>query len=340
MTNSIKLAAPLPLLKDKTVVITGASSGAGRAAAIEFAKHGCKVVLASRNIEALEDVENACREMGALALAVRADVTDPVQTKQLAAIATEFGDGIDIWVNNAGLLAMGKFDTTPIEISDRVIQTNLLGYMHCAHAVLPYFKDQQRGILINNISLSGWFPLPYGAAYSASKFGLRGFSAALRGELVDYPAIYICDLFPAFLDTPGMQHAANLTGRYIQPIPPLIDPQKIAREMTSLALHPRNSVYIGLAASILKFTYLLFPTLSMALTGKIIKSYLKKAPPSKITEGNIFEPASFGTSIHGGWNSDADIEIRKKKIVKSAVLAGFAFGLFLTAKYKMRKAAN
>src|SRR4051794_23007079 len=122
-------------LQEKTIVITGASSGVGRATAIEFARHGAKIVLAARNREALEEVEALCRDIGALALAVQTDVTDADAMKNLAATAAEFGGAIDVWVNNAGVLAAGEFCQTPIEIHDQVINVNLLGYIHGAHAV-------------------------------------------------------------------------------------------------------------------------------------------------------------------------------------------------------------
>src|SRR5690349_20546919 len=85
-------------LQEKTIVITGASSGAGRATAIEFARNGAKIVLAARNLEALDEVEASCRELGALALAVKTDVTDAGAVKELAETAVEFGGSIDVWV--------------------------------------------------------------------------------------------------------------------------------------------------------------------------------------------------------------------------------------------------
>lgn len=110
MTTPAKTYIRLPDLSDKTVVITGASSGAGRATAIEFARHGAKIVLAARNKHALEQVSAECKEFDALALPVQTDVTNADEVKRLATIAHEFGGAIDVWVNNAGVLSAGEFD--------------------------------------------------------------------------------------------------------------------------------------------------------------------------------------------------------------------------------------
>ncbi len=207
-------------VKEKLVVITGASSGAGRAIAIEFAKQGAKLVLAARRQQALEEVAAECHELGATTHVVQTDTGDALSIQDLAKAAIEFGGRIDIWINNAGVLAAGALEDIPAEVNEAVIRTNLLGYIHGAHSVLPYFKQQGYGILVNNISVGGWFVTPYMAAYSASKFGLRGFFESLKGELIQYPDIHICDLYPGFLDTPGMQHAANYTGKSLKPAPP------------------------------------------------------------------------------------------------------------------------
>src|SRR5687767_4216780 len=129
-------------LREKTVVITGASSGVGRAAAIEFARHGAKLVLAARSQEALDDVCTECNHLGAIAVGVPTDVTDAEAMQRLAEAANQYGGSIDVWINNAGVLAAGEFEKTPIEVHQQVIQTNLVGYLNGAHAVLPYFKKQ------------------------------------------------------------------------------------------------------------------------------------------------------------------------------------------------------
>ena len=318
-------------LPKKTVVITGASSGVGRAAALAFARSGANVVLAARRLDALNEVVNECTQMGAAAIAVQTDTTDAKAVQHLAKTAIDFKGRIDVWVNNAGVLAAGPFDETPVEIHDQVIRTNLMGYIHGAYAAVPYFKRQQSGILINNISVGGWFPTPYAVGYAASKFGLRGFSEALRGELSKWPDIHVCNLFPAFLDTPGIQHAGNHTGRVIKPAPPVYDPQRVAQAMVSLAHSPKNSVTVGSVATLLRVMHFFMPALSTSVTARIIEAYLKIADPTPATSGNLFEVVGYGTSIHGGWSKPA---VKSKKITAALLLGGLAAGLILLSRRK------
>src|SRR3954468_21794072 len=108
-------------LHGKVIVITGASSGAGRATALEFAKHKTHLVLAARNIEALEQLATECRELGSTAVVIATDVGDIQAVKRLAISTYDNYGKIDIWINNAGVLAAGEFTTTPIEIHHKVI---------------------------------------------------------------------------------------------------------------------------------------------------------------------------------------------------------------------------
>ncbi len=320
-------------LKAKTIVITGASSGVGRAAAVAFARNQPKLILAARRLEALEEVAAECRELGASVLVVETDVTDADEVQQLARAAKDFGGRIDVWINNAGVLAAGAFDQTPIDIHDQVIRTNLMGYVHGAYAAIPYFKQQKAGILINNISVGGWMPVPYGAAYSASKFGLRGFSEALNGELIRWPNIHVCELYPAFLDTPGIQHAANYTGRNIKPAPPVYDPVKVANAMVQLAIYPKRKKIVGAAATALRIGHLLFPGWMVSMTAKVMEAYFKKAEPITVTSGNVLVPVDYGTSIHGGWGL-ATASPAKKTALTGLLVAGVAAGLFALARRK------
>lgn len=317
-------------MQTQTIVITGASSGVGKAMALELAQHGVKLVLAARREKALDELAAECTELGAVAIAVPTDMRSVESIQQLAVKANEFGGAIDVWINNAGVLAAGPLEQVPAEVNEDVIKTNLLGYMHSAHTVLPYFKNQKQGILINNISVGGWFPTPYGSAYTASKFGIRGFSEALKGELKEFPAIHICDLYPGFLDTPGMQHAANYTGKYLKPAPPIYDPKKVAQAVVSVINDPKSTTIIGAAPVFLKLAYLLFPALTRSITASVIRTYLKRAEVIQPTSGNILQTVPYGTSVEGGWRKP--VSRRTKAGLLAAGVAGLVIGVLLFNK--------
>jgi short-subunit dehydrogenase len=320
-------------LSRKTVVITGASSGVGKAAALEFASLGATLVLAARRGEALQEVADECESFGAAAIAVETDVTKAEEVKHLALRANEVGGKIDVWINNAGVLAAGGFAETPVEVHEQVIQTNLIGYINGAHAVLPYFKKQGYGVLINNISIGGLVPTPYAAGYTASKFGLRGFSESLKGELTALRDIHVCDLYPAFLDTPGMQHAGNYTGKVLKPAPPIFNPQRVVRAMVSLAQNPKSRTTTDLAAPFLKMAYAFFPGLTRRISASIIRGYLKSADAILSTDGNLFKPVQYGTSVYGGWNNRSGQKINVA--AASVFLTGLAAGLLIFGAKKV-----
>lgn len=318
-------------LKDKVIVITGASSGVGKAIAVELAKHNTKLVLAARRNDALQEAVEECNALGSSALAVEADTRLPQDVQMLAKAAYEFGGAIDVWINNAGVLAAGAIDEIPATINENVIRTNLLGYMNGAQEALPYFKIKNRGILINNISVGGWLPVPYATAYSASKFGLRGFSEALKGEVSDYPDIHIVDMFPGFLDTPGMQHSANYTGKVLKPAPPISDPRRVARAVVELIKNPRSRKTIGFAAGFLRMSYALFPKITRNITGLVIRKYLNNAADIDHTSGNVLRPVDYGTGIDGGWRNKG---ISREATVSMMIFAGLAAGLYYAGSRK------
>src|SRR6185312_14695569 len=133
---------------NRVVVITGASSGFGRGAALRFAKAGDNVVIAARRESLLEDVAEQCRKAGVEALAVEADVSSAADVERLAEKAlNEFGR-IDVWVNNAGVGTVARFDEAPLEEHEQVIRTNLLGTIYGSYAALNQFRKQRQGVLI------------------------------------------------------------------------------------------------------------------------------------------------------------------------------------------------
>ena len=291
------------------VVITGASSGIGRATALAFAAQGAQLVLAARNKTALDAVAQDCAHEGARSFVLPTDVTDADAVQALADAALRHFGRIDVWINNVGVGAVGRFEDTPMASHRRVVEANLLGHMNGAHAVLPHFRAQERGVLINMVSAGGWVATPYAGAYAASKFGLRGWSESLRAELADLPGVHVCEVYPTFVDTPGVSHGANYTGKRLRPPPPLSDPRRVAAVLVRLARHPRPVVTIGAPALPGRLAHAIAPNLLARLLKWFFDAGLARAEPAVATDGNLFTP-SRGAAIDGGF--------RKRRTVKPA----------------------
>ncbi len=227
----------MPKLHGVSVVITGASSGIGKATALAFAREGANVTLASRDGKKLAAVAALCERQGGQAHYSESDVADARAMRAVAQAAVKRFGRVDVWVNNAGIGAVGRFTDVPVEAHDQVISTNLMGYLHGSHAVLPYFMARHAGVLINVISFAAIVGPPFGASYTATKFGLRGLSESLRAELQDEPGIHICDVFPGFVDTPGVGHAGNYTGHRLNAKAP-DRPEQVADAIVRLSCTP------------------------------------------------------------------------------------------------------
>jgi short-subunit dehydrogenase len=317
----------------RVVVITGASSGIGEATAYAFARKGAKLVLAARNAAALHQVARRCRELGAEALVVPTDIGDAEAVRDLAKSARSFGS-IDIWVSNAGVGAVGAFHETPIALHERVIRTNLLGHMNDAHAALPVFLEQGRGTFINIISAGGFAAIPYAAAYSASKFGLRGFSEALRGELAGHRDIHVCDIYPDFIDTPGIRHGANYIGRRLTAPPPLTDPRYVADVIVRTARRPRPTTTIGPTAMPLRLFHALAPNLTARVAASILKTYFRRAEPVAQSSGNLFRPPARPGGVDGGMRKHPELTLRSLAL---PMLGGVVLASVLAAEIARRQ---
>lgn len=283
----------------RVAVITGASSGIGHATALEFARNGWALVLAARDQATLDPVAIACGCAGAhSAIGVPTDVTDAAQVERLAEAAFSKHGHIDVWVNGVGVGAVGQFEETPLDAHRRVIETNLIGHINGAYAALRHFRKQGRGTLINMISIGGWIAAPYAAAYSASKFGLRGLSESLRAEVSDLRDVHVCDVAPTFVNSPGLSHAANYTGHNIQARIPLVDPQRVARAIAALTRHPRDVTWVGSAAAPGRLVHALAPRALGAAMQRLIGWALGNADPAEPTDGNLYLPSK-GTGVYG-----------------------------------------
>ncbi|WP_460146942.1 SDR family oxidoreductase [Pseudomonas sp. H2_H03] len=335
--------APAPVMQKhhgrlhgKTVVITGASSGIGRAAAHAFAEQNTRLVLAARDQAALDEVVEECAVRGAEAIAVKTDVTRNDQMLALAEQAAAFGNGrIDIWINNAGVGAVGNFENTPLEAHEQVLQTDLLGYLRGAYAAWPYFKAQNSGILINTLSLGSWVAQPYAAAYSASKYGLRGLTQALRGELVGFPDIHVCDIYPAVMDTPGFRDGGNFTGHALKPPPPVYDPHRVAQAMVAVRCNRAKAPPWALPPPLLESpTWCSRPSRNCPVG--LPASASIAAPAARRPSGNLFAPATGERRVEGGWRQAGHPPYWLVAAGAALLVGGFAVARNYQANHKRR----
>lgn len=316
----------------KTVVITGASSGVGRAAAEAFALEGCRLVLAARGEEPLKETVDLCHDLGAIAVAVPTDVSKEEDVKNLVQQALQFNGRIDYWINNAGVMASGKFEEIPMETQEQVIKTNLFGYMYSAYNVLPIFKKQNEGVMINNVSIGAFMPAPYSAAYSASKKGIAGLMETLQGEISDFPDIHISNIYPGIQRSTGNSHSAKYSGLDFKIPPMAADPRDTAQKMVELAKSPRKGMFPDAVSYILKTAHSIMPSalINTASAGMRLMMNVKNAPSE---EGNIMQPSDGPHRIYG----ETALPVPSRN-VKNALLTGVGLGLgYMILKSKLSK---
>jgi NAD(P)-dependent dehydrogenase (short-subunit alcohol dehydrogenase family) len=276
--------------RGRVVVITGASSGLGRAIAVEFARRHSSLVLGARRTEALEDTARSCRIAGGEAIAVATDVTREQDVIELAAAAIERWDRIDVWINNAGVTLFALLEQAPFEQHQRVIETNLMGAMLGARAVMPVFRRQHRGMLINIGSVLSEIGQAFVPSYVVSKFGVHGLSEALRVELADEPDIHVCTVFPYAIDTPHFEAAGNRIGQVPRALPPVSSPERIARAVARLPDHPRRRLYVPRVAVLGLAVHAVLPRTLERLVLDALRAWHLSEPSDEVSTGNLFEP--------------------------------------------------
>lgn len=289
---------------DKVAVITGASSGIGRATAHEFAKQGYNLVLAARRQEELEDAADECSEYGVTARTYALDTANDVEVHELAAYAVEQFGRIDVWINGAAVYIAGKFEDVPLQDMRRLMDVNFFGYIHGSHAALRQFREQGFGTLINISSVNAAAPMPYFGIYSASKAAIRAFDESLRMELklegLD-KAIHVSTVLPATFDTNLFQNAANYTGSPLQAIEPVYEPTYAAKNIFLLAEFPRREIFIGIAGRLLAFQNTFMPRLFESTVGRFVNRNGFTDGDRTETRGNLYESIPMHKGVHGGW---------------------------------------
>ena len=244
------------------MVITGASSGIGRATAVLLGERGASIVLAARNGEALDAAAMEVERAGGKAQAVVTDVAEWDQVQALAAAAVERFGRIDTWVNNAAISAYGTVEQMEVEETLRIVQVNLMGQIHGMKAALTQMRKQGGGTIVNVASALAERAVPLQAAYCAAKHGVKGFTEALRLELQseDIP-IDVVLVMPSSINTPLFKHARSKIGVKPMPIPPVYEPRVVAEAIAQVAEKPVRQVVVGGAGKAMVTGQRLSPTL-------------------------------------------------------------------------------
>ncbi len=233
-------------LKGKVVVITGASSGFGKDAAHLFAAEGARVVLTARRIERMQAEVELIQAAGGEAIFIPMDVSVLEDIDRMVKTVMDQYGRIDILFNNAGFGRLDWFSQLDLQTDIHTqVDVNLVGLMNVTHAVLPGMLAQHSGQIINMSSVAGWIAAPMYTVYAATKYGVRGFTNALRRE-VRTRGVTVSAIYPGFARTEFGRHIGSSVLRtdYKTPTWMFMTSEYVARQVVNLAKHPRASLVI------------------------------------------------------------------------------------------------
>ncbi|MGE5602796.1 MAG: SDR family oxidoreductase [Nitrososphaerales archaeon] len=231
---------------EQVVVLFGASSGIGRETALQFAGRGAKVVAVGRRRAALDSLSQDIRMDGGICVPLIADAADFDQVKQVAEDTVKRFGRIDTWVQLAAVSLYAPFEQHEPEEFHRIIDVNLVGAAYGAMAALPSLKQSGGGALIMVTSVEAVQAIPYHAAYAASKHGLRAMTEVIRMELAAEGApVSVTNVMPASIDTPFFEVAKTRLGVKPRAVPPVYEPEVVARAILFAAEHPSRDLAAG-----------------------------------------------------------------------------------------------
>jgi short-subunit dehydrogenase len=334
------------------VVVTGGSAGVGRATVEAFAQTGWDVGIIARGQRRLDAAVEAVKRLGRRACAVSADVADATAVERAADEIEQALGPIDVWVNNAMATVFGPVSSLTAEEFQRGTQVTYLGQVHGTIAALNRMRPRNRGTIVNVGSALSYRAIPLQSVYCAAKYAVRGFTDALRSELLhDGVAVHLTMVHLAAMNTPQFDWALNKMRYRPQPVPPIFSPEVAARAILFAATHRRREVWVG------------FPTVKAILAGwfapGLVDRYLARAgysgqltnePASSNAPGNLFQ------SVAGNWGAEGRfaegerhrswqmLATRHRGVVAGLLLAtgglGMWWGLRLRAQAQRQRALH
>lgn len=287
------MSSPLKPLNRQVIVITGATSGIGLATAQEAAKEGARLVLAARGADVLDAVVTRFTDLGQEAVGVVADVSERAQVERIAQAAIERFGRIDTWVNNAGVSIYGKMETVSEADARRLFDVNFWGVVHGSMVALPYLKEHG-GALINVGSEVSEAVVPLQGFYSASKHAVKGFTDALRVELLEEQApVSVTLIQPTAVNTPFPEHARNYMAREPKLPSPKIEARKVAEAICDAAERAVRDVRVGAMSKLNTAAAKVMPGLHDFMAKKQATTQQYDHTPID-PEGTLFKPGEAG----------------------------------------------
>jgi NAD(P)-dependent dehydrogenase (short-subunit alcohol dehydrogenase family) len=291
----------------EVVVVTGSTSGVGRAIAHRFAKEGAQVALLARNRAGLEAAAKEVEELGGRALAIPTDVASYDAVEAAASAVEETLGPIDVWVNNAMTTIFAFLDDIEPDEFRRATEVTYLGTVWGTKAALERMQPRDRGTIVMVGSAMAYRGIPLQAPYCGAKHAIKGFWESLRTELlhkgshIRTPMVQLPGL-----NTPQFDHCRSKMDRYPMPVPPIYQPEIAADAVWEAAHSNRREIHVGIPT--------VYTILGEKLAPGLVDRYLAKtAVSSQLTEpkvdppreGNLFEPSSEDQGTHGRYDEQA-----------------------------------
>ena len=323
-------------VRDRVVVVTGASSGVGRACARAFATEGARVALIARNEEALNAAAAEVRDAGGEALVLPLDVADADAVERAAAAVEQRWGRIDVWVNNAMATVFAPcMQVTPEEYR-RVTEVTYLGYVHGTLAALRRMLPRDEGVVIQMGSALAYRSIPLQGAYCAAKAAIRGFTDSLRTELIhDGSRVKLSMLQLPAVNTPQATRQRNKLDRQAQPVPPLFSPESIAEQAVWAAEHAPREMLIGRPTVQAVWAQKLFPGLLDLYLGKNgYQPQMTDEPNEQHGRDILFDTLPGDPGAHGPYRDrerGPDLLMRLRPYAGAVGLAAGVAGLAVVA---------
>ena len=288
----------------KVVVVTGASSGVGRATALAFARGGASVGLIARGVDGLEAARREIEAIGGRALALPLDVADAAAVEAAAErVERELGP-IDVWVNNAMVSVFAPVAQMTAEEFRRVTEVNYLGFVHGTLSALRRMSPRDRGTIVQVGSALAYRAIPLQSAYCATKHAIAGFTDSLRCELLhDKSSVRITMVDMPALNTPHFDVARNRLPQKSQPVPPIFQPEVAANAIVHAAGHHRRQWFVGTPTVVAIFAQAIVPGLLDRYLGRYgYESQYRGEPETPGRPDNLWQPLPGDRGAHGSFD--------------------------------------